>query len=103
MKMKSTTTKKTKTTTPIKVQAKGWEPVAGIEGLNINPNIPTHHADIINVLFSSEGLALISFFSRTPGCNVEECRISFTHALAKRIVDMFCQHLNYYPEKPVQK
>jgi hypothetical protein len=92
-----------KSAKPIKIQANSWEPIVGIEGLDINPNISTHHADIIHALFSSEGLALISFFSRTPGRNVEECRISFTHALAKRIVDLFCQHLDYYPEKPTSK
>jgi hypothetical protein len=95
--------KETETEKPIDIQIRGLEAVRGVEGLNVNPNIPTHHADMINVLFSSEGLALISFFSRTPGLNVEECRISFTHVLAKKIVDLFCRHLNYYPENPSQQ
>jgi len=83
---------------PAQIQIKGWETIRPTEGLPINPNIPTHHADIVNTLFSNDGLTLISFFSRTPGLNVEECRVSFSHALAKKIVDLFCQRLNYYPQ-----
>ncbi len=83
---------------PAQIQITGYQTIPPTEGLSVNPNNPTHHADIINVLFSNEGLALISFFSRTPGLNVEECRVSFSHALAKKIVDLLCQHLNYYPQ-----
>lgn len=88
---------------PAQIQIKGYQIIPPTEGLSVNPNNPTHHADIINVLFSNEGLALISFFSRTPGLNVEECRVSFSHALAKKIVDLFCQQLNYYPQCASQK
>jgi len=88
---------------PTQIQIRGYQPLPPTEGLSVNPSNPTHHADIINVLFSNDGLALISFFSRTPGLNVEECRVSFSHALAKRIVDLFCQHLNYYPQSSVQE
>ena len=88
---------------PTQIQIKGWQTIPPTEGLPINPNIPTHHADIVNVMFSKEELTLISFFSRTPGLNVEECRVSFTHALAKKIVDLFCQHLNYYPQSSAQQ
>ena len=83
---------------PIQIQIKGNEPIPQTENLPINPNNPTHHADIINILFSNDGLALISFFSRTPGLNVEECRVSFSQALAKKIVDLLCKQLNYYPQ-----
>ena len=98
--------KKTKTAEVEKstqIQIKGIQVIPPTEGLPINSNIPTHHADIINILFSNDGLALISFFSRTPGLNVEECRVSFSHALAKQIVDLFCKHLNYYPQSPAQQ
>jgi hypothetical protein len=88
---------------PTQILIKGLQAIPPTEGLPINPNIPTHHADIINILFSTDGLALISFLSRTPGLNVEECRVSFSHALAKKIVDLFCQHLNYYPQSPAHQ
>lgn len=88
---------------PAQIKIKGCEAISPIEGLPINPNIPTHHADIVNTLFSNDGLTLISFFSRTPGLNVEECRVSFSHTLAKKIVDLFCQHLNYYPQGSAQQ
>jgi hypothetical protein len=83
---------------PIQIQIKGTEILPPIEGLSINPNNPTHHADIINVLFSNDGLALMSFFSRSLGLNIEECRVSFSHALAKNVVDLLCKQLNYYPQ-----
>ena len=85
-------------TKPIQIQIKGTETLPSTKDLSINPNNPTHHADIINILVSNNGLALISFFSRAPGQNVEECRVSFTHALAKKIVDLLCKQLNYYPQ-----
>ncbi|MCG2709369.1 MAG: hypothetical protein L6246_03480 [Thermodesulfovibrionales bacterium] len=88
---------------PTQIQIKGYQTIPPTEGLPINSNIPTHHADIINILFSNDGLALISFFSRAPGLNVEECRVSFSHALAKKIVDLVCQHLNYYPQSSAQQ
>jgi hypothetical protein len=81
------------------IQIKGFQIIPPTEGLPVNSNIPTHHADIVNLLFSNDGLALISFFSRTPGLNVEECRVSFSHALAKKIVDLIAQQLDYYPQK----
>ncbi len=96
-------TNKNKVKKPTQIQIKGWEIVPGTEGLPINPNIPTHHADIVNILVSGEGLALISFFSRTPGLNVEECRVSFSHVLAKKIVDLLCQQFNYYPQNPTHQ
>lgn len=90
--------KSTKVEKPIEIQIRGKQPIPPIEDLSVNPNNPTHHADIINLLFSNDGLAMISFFSRTPGLNVEECRVSFSHALAKKIVDLLCEQLNYYPQ-----
>jgi len=82
------------------MKTKGLQALPATEGLSFNPNIPTHHADIVSILHSSEGLAMISFFSRTPGLNVEECRVSITNALAKQIIDILCMRLDYYPSKP---
>jgi len=81
----------------------GAQIVPPVDGLPVNPNIPTHHADIANMLITQEGLALIRFFSRTPGMNVEECRVSFSHVLAKKIVDLICLNLNYYPVNPTSQ
>ena len=95
--MKKTTDLKVNKTDEIHIE--GSEPVGKLANLNTNPNIPTHHADMIGCLFGTDGSTLISFFARTPGLNVEECRISFSQELAKRIVDIFSSHLNYYPQK----
>ena len=92
--------KKVESKKPTQIQIKGWQVIPPTEGLPTNSNIPTHHADIINILVSNDGLTLISFFSRTHGLNVEECRVSFSHGLTKKIVDLFCQYLNYYPQSP---
>jgi len=69
------------------------------ENLPSNPNLPTHHADMVSFLFSSDGLTLARFFSRTPGFNIEECRVSFSQVLAKRIIDILSTQFNYYPQK----
>lgn len=87
----------------LELKITGNQTIPPTEGLPVNPNIPTHHADIVNMLISNEGLALIRFFSRAPGLNVEECRVSFTHVLAKKIVDLICKNLNYYPEHPTHQ
>ena len=87
----------------VEVKISGVTPLPAIESLPSNPNIPTHHADIVNMMMSSDGLALLSFFSRTPGANIEECRISFSHEMAKKIANMVCIQLDYSPQKPSQK
>jgi hypothetical protein len=71
--------------------------------LPTNPNLPTHHSDMVSFLFSNDGSTLARFFSRTPGINVEECRVSFSQSLAKKIVDILSSQFNYYPQKTSQQ
>lgn len=97
MKMKKTKNNQLKNLTQIRI--KGTEIVPGNPDIPINSNIPTHHADIVHLLFSVEGQTLISFFSRTPGLNVEECRVSLENGLAKKLVDLICKNFDYYPQK----
>ena len=94
--------KATEVKKPTQFQITGEQTIPPIEGFPVNPNLPTHHVDIVNFQFSNDGLTMISFFSRTPGRNVEECRVSFSNTLAKKIVDLVCQHLHYYPQSSAQ-
>jgi hypothetical protein len=95
--MKKIVDSKAKKSDLLKVE--GSEIIPQIRNFVTNPNIPTHHADMVSCLFGSDGSTLISFFARTPGINVEECRVSFSQVLAKKLVDMISSHLDYYPQK----
>ena len=90
--------KKVKKTSEMKITGTQTLPV--FEGLPVNPNIPTHHADLVNIMIGTDGLALIRFFSRVPGLNVEECRISLSHVLARKLVDLITQNLDRFPDNP---
>ena len=81
------------------LHVKGTLPFPATENLHVNPNNPTHHADIVNVLYALQGNVLLSFYSRTQGFNVEECRISFNENLARALINILCQQINYYPSK----
>lgn len=78
----------------------GIEPLPQIDGLPFNPNNPTHHADIVNVMTTNEGDVLLSFFSRTPGRNIEECRVAFNNSLAKNLVQLINKRFNFFPQTP---
>jgi hypothetical protein len=84
-------------------QIKGSQILPRDENLPTNPNLPTHHSDMVSFLFSNDGSTLARFFSRTPGINVEECRVSFSQSLAKKIVDILSSHFDYYPQKSSQQ
>lgn len=85
-----------------KTELKPLQIAPPIKGLTPNPNLPTHHADIISVLASTDGMALLSFYSRTPGMHVEECRVSFTFTLAKKIIELLSQQINQHTQNQAQ-
>jgi hypothetical protein len=82
-----------------KIHITGTQIIPPAENLPTNPNIPTHHADMVSFLFGNDGSTLVGFFARTQGINVEECRVSFSKILAEKIVDILSSNLNYYPQK----
>ena len=62
-----------------------------------NPNLPTLFADMVQFLNRSDGFGILRFFSRIPGANIEVTRISANHDLLKRLAEILCHNLNYYP------
>ena len=87
---------KTKRNTSAKITISGSQTLPAIDGLTFNPNLPTHHADLVNMATNNEAV-LLSFFARTPGFNMEECRVSISHHMAKKLVDLICNQFHYCP------
>lgn len=99
--MEKATLKKDKK--PGQIKLTGTQSLPALEDLPVNFNIPTHHADMVNIMISTDGFALIRFFSRVPGLNVEECRVSISHVLAKKLVDLLINSLNQFPQNSKSK
>lgn len=75
-------------------------PIPSVEHLPINPNIITNFADIAHVSVRKDGMCMISFFSRIPDINQEQCRIVIQPTLVKGLCELLCKSIKYYPKPP---
>lgn len=92
--------KKKATALPKEVSVLGTQVLPPHPDLPVNPNIPTQFANIVNVLSGADEVVLLSFFSRSLGLNVEQCRVTIPNNLAIRLVDLLCDAVKYYPANP---
>lgn len=85
------------------IQIKGTTILPACEDLPTNENIQTLYSDIVNIFFSRGSLGHLSFFSRTVGKNVEQCRVVVPYETLKDVVTLICNNIDYYPQKPETK
>jgi hypothetical protein len=62
-------------------------------------DVATLFADAAKVSHRRDGLTLIQFMSSIPNVTIEQSRVMMTDAHAKKIVDVLCESLDYYPTK----
>ena len=92
--------KATRTPKPPEVAIKGNDIVPPTDGLLTNPTVTTTFCNLCNIMFSTEGVAYLRWFTKLPGINLEQCRLVVPLQALRSFIDVCCKHLNYYPEKP---
>jgi len=71
----------------------GLEIIPEIEGLTTNKNLPTLQTDIATVMARSDGIGIISFYSKIHGANIEICRVSMTLSVMENLADIINTHI----------
>jgi len=64
-----------------------------------NPILPVLWSDTLDVQYDQQN-ALLRFSATVEGHKIEVARVQTSLDHVKKMVDMFCNALNYYPTKP---
>lgn len=65
-----------------------------------NENLPILYVDGAFVNHRDDGISYISLVAGLPEYNAEQLRFIVNDKRLKSIIDVLCNSLNYYPEKP---
>lgn len=64
-----------------------------------NPGHPVLWGDNMHVLIREDNVALIRVYATLPEGHVEQTKFAITLDRLKSIIDLTCEHLDYFPQK----
>ena len=68
-----------------------------------NNNLPTLYVDGVRISHRNDGMNYLSFRTNLPDYNMEQVRLMIHNEDLTRIIDLICEIIEYFPEKPTKK
>lgn len=65
--------------------------------------LPILYVDGISVNHRDDGITYLSFTTNIPDYSVEQVRLMIDDKHLPQILDLLCDLLDYFPEKPIKK
>jgi len=69
----------------------------------IRNDLPTLYVDGISASHRDDGINYVRLTTDIPGYIVEQVRLIIDDTHLRGIIDLLCQVLNYFPEKPIKR
>lgn len=71
--------------------------------LIINNDLPTLYVDGLRISHRDDGMNYLSLRTNLPDYNIEQVRLIIDDQHLTSIIDLICEIIEYFPEKPTKK